>query len=300
MNELFDMASLKRQRDRVAPAFFEQAELALRTEQELIDRLSIITMDASRVLLLGAMSAGALERIGARFPDAQITVADCSEQLLSRARRRVEPELQARIDWVVLGNWSLAGLKPGVELVVSNLYLPLCDDFAEIFSRLHQVMVPGGCLHFSTLGPDAFRELRTAWAQADEGGVHHVLEPPDMHDVGDALVHAGFLEPVMERDNYTLTYSSVESLLADLRNHGVGNGFRERQPGLTGKGMWSRFVGALSHTRADQTLPLTVEVVLGQAWRSDGLSQRRRADGGVGIALESLAASLEKGRNDVS
>jgi len=57
------------------------------------------------------------------------------------------------------------------------------------------------------LGPDTLRELRAAWARA--GSEHedyhtrvgHFL---DMHDIGDALVRAGFAAPVLDVERYTL------------------------------------------------------------------------------------------------
>ena len=32
----------------------------------------------------------------------------------------------------------------------------------------------------------------------------------DMHDLGDALVRAGFIEPVLDVERYTLRYSDVQ------------------------------------------------------------------------------------------
>ena len=49
---------------------------------------------------------------------------------------------------------------------------------------------------FSTFGPNTLHELRSAWAQVDE--YNHVNHFLDVHDVGDALVHAGLVEPVLD------------------------------------------------------------------------------------------------------
>jgi malonyl-CoA O-methyltransferase len=58
---------------------------------------------------------------------------------------------------------------------------------------------PGGLLIFSTFGPDTLKELRAAFVSAD---AHvHVNTFGDMHDLGDALVGAGFADPVMEMES---------------------------------------------------------------------------------------------------
>ena len=42
-----------------------------------------------------------------------------------------------------------------------------------------------------------------------------------MHDVGDALVHAGFVDPVMEVEHLNLAYSSVDSMQAEMSSAGL-------------------------------------------------------------------------------
>ena len=49
-----------------------------------------------------------------------------------------------------------------------------------------------GLLMFSTLGPDTLRDFRSAWPRED--GHSHTLNFADMHNLGDALVSAGFVE----------------------------------------------------------------------------------------------------------
>ena len=66
------------------------------------------------------------------------------------------------------------------------------------------ILKPEGLFVFSTFGPDTLRELRSAWAEADT--YNHVNRFLDMHDVGDALVRAGLLEPVLDVDRLQLTY----------------------------------------------------------------------------------------------
>jgi malonyl-CoA O-methyltransferase len=292
MTELFNYATLIHKRNRSAHRYFSETGLPKMVEQELLDRLSILTLEPQAILVLGAISASALESLCERFPQAQFTVTDIATGLVRIMQADLPPELKSRVSCDVRLPPALDFEAGPFDLVFSNLYLPLCDDLNAVFASLHGLMRAEGCLHFSCLGPDSFGELQTAWAVVDPHSAFHTLIPPDMHDVGDALVHSGFREPVMDRDNYTFTYSSASALLEDLRHHGVCNGFIERSRGLTGRKQWSRWLQQLEQRRQQERLPLTIELVIGQAWRGGGMSQQRRPDGAVSISLEALANKL--------
>ena len=93
-----------------------------------------------------------------------------------------------------------------------------CETLA-VFREFRRILKPEGLLMFSSFGPDTLRELREAWRTVDDQP--HVIDFLDMHDLGDMLMQAGFLEPVMDVDRHTLTYSNVIGLLRDL--HGIGS-----------------------------------------------------------------------------
>ena len=88
-----------------------------------------------------------------------------------------------------------------------------------------------------------------------------------MHDFGDMLVNAGFSTPVMDMETLTVTYGSVEKLMADVRAMG-GNPLDSRRRGLLGKQAWQRAMDVLEQSRrADGKIPLTFEVIYGHAFR---------------------------------
>ena len=91
-----------------------------------------------------------------------------------------------------------------------------------------------------------------------------------MHDVGDALVRAGFAEPVLDVERYTLTYEDARDLMRDLKSIGAHNATEGRARGLTGKGVLRRMLDAYEAFRTEGRLPATYEVVFAQAWCPDG------------------------------
>ncbi|NWG88179.1 MAG: hypothetical protein HXY26_11860 [Hydrogenophilaceae bacterium] len=100
----------------------------------------------------------------------------------------------------------------------------------------------------------------------------------DMHDVGDALVQAGFANPVMEMERITLTYDDLRGVLADIKGIGGHTVLEGRAPGLMGKGAWRALAQAYEPFRQQGRLPATYEVVYGHAWaaRSGNLPDGRQ------------------------
>jgi malonyl-CoA O-methyltransferase len=174
-----------------------------------------------------------------------------------------------------------------VEVAFSNLLLPWCDPDA-LFAEMRRVLAPRGLLTLTGLGPDTLRELRAAWASVDD---HlHVGEFIDMHDVGDALVRAGFAAPVLDVERYTLHYTDVRGLAADLRATGARNGASGRLKGLTSPRKFAAMQSAYEAHRSEARLPATCEVVFAQAWAP--VEERARATSQDGISLESLREQL--------
>jgi malonyl-CoA O-methyltransferase len=117
---------------------------------------------------------------------------------------------------------------------------------------------------FTTFGPDTLRELRAAWHAADEAP--HVHGFIDMHDIGDMLVHAGFADPVMDMETFTLTYPDVMEVMRDIKRLGAHNVAATRTRGLTGKARFARFRAAYEAQARDGRIPATYEAIYGHAW----------------------------------
>jgi malonyl-CoA O-methyltransferase len=150
------------------------------------------------------------------------------------------------------------------DLIYASLVLQWCEDLDATLLEWRRLLKPHGLLLFSTLGPDTLKELRAAWSEVDE--FNHVNRFLDMHDVGDALIRAGFVEPVLDVEHLTLTYGDAPSLMRDLKRIGAHNVTAGRRRGLMGSGRLAAFTTAYERFRRDGRLPATYEVVYGTAW----------------------------------
>ncbi len=235
-----------------------------------------MTLDPRLVVDLGCGTGGSFAALARRFPKARLAGIDLAPGMLREARKRSGrwQRFLGHAPCLVCADAERLPLATGsAQLVFSNLALQWCDP-AAVFAEAARVLTPEGLLIFSTFGPDTLREFRAAFAQA--GGAVPVHRFIDMHDVGDALVHAGFADPVMEMEHVTLEYATVEAAARDLKAIGASNALAERARGLSGRSRWRRMAEAYERFRRADALPATFEVVYGHAWK---VPPKRLADG---------------------
>ena len=280
-----ERGEVRRAFGRAASSYDAAAELQRRVREELLSRLDYVKLEPAAVLDLGTGTGHAALALKRRYPSATVVALDLAESMLREARRR--QTLFRRFQRVCADAAALPLRSGTVDLVYSSLMLQWCDVPDGVFAECRRVLRPGGLLSFTTFGPDTLVELRRAWAAADDGGVH-VSRFLDMHDVGDALVRAGFAEPVMDVDRITLTYAQVRDLMRDLKAIGAHNAASGRRRGLTGKATFARMVEAYEGLRRDGRLPATYEVVYGHAWAPAASAGRPGPSGEVRVPVGSI------------
>ncbi|HLF11427.1 MAG TPA: methyltransferase domain-containing protein, partial [Gammaproteobacteria bacterium] len=235
------------------------------TRRRLLERLELTRLTPRFAVDLGCATGSGAAQLAARFPAARVLAVDSSLGMLRAARRR--SPLAASVA-LVGGDAQLLPLCAGsVQLLFANLLLPWCLP-RIVFSEAARVLSPGGLLTFATLGPDSLQEVRRAWAAVDDR--IHVHAFFDMHDLGDLALAAGLVEPVMDVDRIQVSYSSLRSLVSDLRACGAVNVASGRRKSLTGARRWQAFERRLLAQGPAQRFTITLELVFGQAWGRGG------------------------------
>ena len=257
-----DTARVRAAFDAAAASYDEAAVLQAEVRGRLLERLDEVRLRPGTILDAGCGTGHAARALLERYRQARVIALDLAPGMLE-ATRKQRPRFR-RLDLVCANAESMPIPARSVELVFSNLMLQWCNDPDRAFAEFHRVLAPGGLLTFTTFGPDTLKELRAAWGAAD--GATHVSRFVDMHDLGDALVRAGFVEPVMDVEHFTLTYDSVRALMRELKAMGAHNATAGRSRGLTGRGRLAAVEAAYERLRADGRLPSTWEVIYGHAW----------------------------------
>lgn len=268
-----DRAGIRRSFERASVSYDAAAVLQARVRTELLDRLRWIAIEPALVLDLGCGTGEGARQLKRRYPRARTLALDIAPGMLREARRR--SRAFRRFERVCGDAYRLPLADSSADLVFSNLLLQWCDAPDEVLAEVRRVLRPGGFFSFSTLGPDTLSELRAAWTAADDAS--HVNVFLDMHDVGDALTRAGFAEPVLDVEHFTLSYADLRALTRDLKAIGAHNVTAARNRGLTGRGKWRAVTASYETFRRDGRLPATYEVIYGAAW-----SREAGAAGGRG------------------
>jgi malonyl-CoA O-methyltransferase len=256
----------------------------------MLERLALVRLRPASILDVGAGTGVLGNELARRFPRARIVALDVAPNMLRVGRSRASWLRRWRGKQVFICGAAekLPLAKQSVDMVVSNLTLQWCPELDLVFTECRRVLRPGGLMMFSTLGPDTLKELRASWEGVDD--FVHVHGFVDMHDVGDALVRAGFSDTVMEREDLTVTYQHVIDLMKDLKAIGAHNSTAARPPGLTGKGRLTEVSARYEHFRRDGKLPATHEVIYGHSWAPDlqTITQRRGPDGSIRVPITTL------------
>ncbi len=231
----------------------------------LLARLDVVRQQPRMILDIGCGTGYDLCQLSKRYQRAQVLGLDIAETMVQRARSRAGlwRRLTGRSVFACGDAECLPVAAASMDMVISNLALQWCDP-RTMFNEARRVLRPGGLLMFTTFGPDTLRELREAWRAADSAA--HVHTFIDMHDLGDMLMHAGFADPVMDMEAFTLTYADVRSVLRDIKQLGAHNVAVSRARGLTGKMRFARFRAAYEALARDGKIPATYEAVYGHAW----------------------------------
>jgi malonyl-CoA O-methyltransferase len=262
INFSLDRRALARSFDRAGAGYDAAAQLQRRTRIELLERLHYFALEPQCILDLGAGTCQGSVALRRRFAAARVIALDIAPGMLKASPRPRWP--RRRFERVCADAYALPLASRSVELIYSNLMLQWCDRPDRVFREVARALKPGGVFVFSSFGPDTLKELRLAWHSADQGV--HVSQFPDMPQLGDALMSAGLLEPVMDIEQHRLLYPDVYALMRELKRIGAHNAASQRSRALTGRARLQRMVGAYELRRTREGLPATFEVIFGAAF----------------------------------
>ncbi|MDQ2980990.1 MAG: methyltransferase domain-containing protein [Actinomycetota bacterium] len=137
---------LRLQFDRLAPRWDTMRDPAHLNSFELA--LEGVEGSPRRALDLGTGTGAAAFAVARRFPEAQVTGADLSAEMLVEARRKTPPELAERVRFEQADAARLPYGDASFELVTLANMIPFFDELARVLS-------PGGRALFSfSVGPE--------------------------------------------------------------------------------------------------------------------------------------------------
>jgi malonyl-CoA O-methyltransferase len=279
---MLDRVTVRRRFARAAIGYGEASRLEAEVGARMLERLDCIRVQPGRVLEAGCGPAREARALAGRYPDSTLVLLDVALPMLrlaQPARSGLARMFRKPAPLAVCGDLERLPLaSASIGLAWSNMALHWIADPVRAIGELQRVLVPGGLLLFSTLGPDTLKELRAI------AGALRVHAFADMHDIGDQLVAAGFADPVMEAERLTFAYAGADALFADLRASGQTCALSARGRGLSGRQFLARLRNALDAERRDGRVAATYEVLYGHAWKP--LAPSRASDGRAIVRFE--------------
>lgn len=275
-----DKARARASFGRAAETYDAAAILQKQVREEMLSRLDLVKLNPQVILDAGCGTGAASHALQKRFAKSQVVSLDFALPMLQKTRSTAgHAGLISQVKTLFGGTKqnllcadieSLPLASASVGLIWSNLAIQWCNDLDAALQEFHRVLQPESLLMFSTFGPDTLKELRAATRGKDagNGGFTSVSRFIDMHDIGDAMVRAGFSAPVLDVERFTLTYDDVKSVMRDLKSIGAHNATDGRARGLLGRGFLQNLEANYEQFRVNGKLPATFEVVYGHAWRA--------------------------------
>lgn len=218
----------------------------------------------------------------ARLPDAARFIAqDMSEDTLERLAFLRHVPTRA----LVLGDWtgtlaaaltaggtdvsSPDGLDleapypdAGYDLIVVMGLLDAVNDVPGALIHLRTALTPGGLVIAHFVGGQSLPALRAAMLAAEPdrpaARIHPLVDPRAAPGL---LQRAGWKDPVVDTHSLTVRYGTLERLVSDLRDSGLGNALA-RPAAPLGKAALARARAAFAaRAEADGKTPETLEIV---------------------------------------
>lgn len=186
----------------------------------MLQKLDIVKLDVKDILIVPDFPGMHLKSFAKRYPRASIfsfTEEHVSlfDMRLAKAIsnwRAIFGDNSNRVSsYLSTGKFDLPD--SSVDLVFSNLLMQDLVDPKHFLKECWRVLREGGLITFSYLGPDTGKELRGLDLSTLK--LKGLLNPWDMHDMGDALMGERFSDPVMDMEFLQLDYETNGLLIAD-------------------------------------------------------------------------------------
>ncbi len=258
-----DKSSIKKSFNRAAKSYDHAAILHEEVLNRLLYRLQYIRHQPASVIDIGCGTGKALKGLFKTYPRSKIISLDLACSMLQRARQRYGLLRKKRMVNADMERMPFAD--DSFDLLFSNLALPWVNDLGGTLHEFARIGRSGSLLMFATLGPGTLQELRESWFEIDQNP--HVHQFIDMHDVGDAMMAAGFSQPVVDAETIRLEYQEFRQIIADLKNTGASNADKYRSKGLTTPAQFKRLEQCYRQSGYDGgKFIASYEVVYGHAW----------------------------------
>ena len=180
MSSVIDKTKIARSFSRSAAGYDAVAHLQRKMGARLLSLspAANVLPSAGACVDLGCGTGFFREALEQRYAGQMYLGLDIAEGMLSHQRRQSVYSPVTAVPLVCGDAEQLPLANHSATLLFANLTLQWCAHLRKLLVEAQRVLMPGGYLCFSTLGPETLIELKQAWAQVDDGvHVNHFFNP---------------------------------------------------------------------------------------------------------------------------
>lgn len=226
----------------------------------VMSRLDYIKLNPARIVDCGSGRGLDRDLLVKKFPDSQLIELDLALETLKLRQAPTQGMLSKLFKKSIAPTLLCADANylplatASIDFAYANLLLPYISDIPAFIRELRRVLNIGGAFCVSGLGVDSFKELRALGLSS--------YRFPDMHDIGDMCIDAGFSNPVVDTEYITLDYEDLAMLLREVKlvAHGAANAPSLRQRLTKSEALKLRQLYNLPHK-------LTLEIFVAHGWK---------------------------------
>lgn len=195
---------------------------------DISERLQYVSRDFIDILIIGPLASHADQILAGR--KANVTLAALSQT------ETIVPDIQ------VIDEDRLPFAPESHDLIISAGTLDSVNDLPGALVQMRRCLRPDGLFLGSLFGAGTLPQLKAAMLKADaDMPSPHIHPQIDLRSAADLLTRAGFALPVADQDILPVRYSSLNRLIEDLRDMGVGNSLAGKRQYL-GKDGYNRLM----------------------------------------------------------
>ena len=236
--------------------------------ERIIDSLDVINIKFKKILILGDQGSEIYKYIHKRFKEAQITVYDIKTKF-SKSDLDIIKKSNIDIDF-----WLPQ--EKEFDLIISNFYLNICEDFKIVLSKIMKSLLPNGFFLATLPSPENFSLLRSAMMKTDMqlyGGTYNRFNrTPELHTIIDLLKKNNFKIPLVDYETIDLTYKQFNKLLNDVRSMNLSYYQKDKKNTFEKKSYFSKLEGNFGKENDHFNLKSNFYIISG--WKDHSSQQK--------------------------
>ena len=252
--------------NRNAKTYDEYSSLQNKISDNLFKKLDLIEVRPNFILDLGCGTGRNGGILKEKYQNIRLINYDFSINMLQEAKKNQHKVLGAKSEFICGDIEKLSFSENTFDVIWSTSSLQWCNNLSDIFKRAKLILKPGGLFIFSTFGPNTLFELKNVTKRiSNYQKTNNFL---DVLSIKDKLVKEGFSNPVIDSEEFCLTYQNINKLFLDLRKIGATSGFKSKKIGLSGKSFLKLISDGYKEYSYDGIYPATYEPVYCYAWNT--------------------------------